>query len=39
MTVGENRPVGGSLIEQFEYGLNAPICLTWENGCARKCRR
>ena len=30
MTVGENRPVGGSLIEQFEYGLNAPICLTWE---------
>jgi len=20
----------GSLVEQFEYGLNAPICLTWE---------
>ena len=24
------RPVGGSLIEQFELGLDAPICLTWE---------
>ena len=24
------RPTGGSLIEQFEYGLDAPICLTWE---------
>lgn len=24
------RPRGGSLIEQFEYGLDAPICLTWE---------
>jgi mycofactocin biosynthetic radical S-adenosylmethionine protein MftC len=22
--------VGGSLIQQFEYGLDAPICLTWE---------
>ncbi|MBV9204586.1 MAG: mycofactocin radical SAM maturase [Actinobacteria bacterium] len=24
------RPAGGSLVEQFEYGLYAPICLTWE---------
>jgi mycofactocin radical SAM maturase len=24
------RPVGGSLVERFEYGLDAPICLTWE---------
>ena len=24
------RPIGGSLIDQFELGLNAPICLTWE---------
>lgn len=24
------RPQGGSLVEQFEYGLDAPICLTWE---------
>ena len=24
------RPVGGRLIDQFEYGLDAPICLTWE---------
>jgi mycofactocin radical SAM maturase len=24
------RPTGGSLIEQFEFGLDAPICLTWE---------
>lgn len=24
------RPVGGSLVEQFEFGLDAPICLTWE---------
>jgi mycofactocin biosynthetic radical S-adenosylmethionine protein MftC len=24
------RPTGGSLAEQFEYGLDAPICLTWE---------
>jgi mycofactocin biosynthetic radical S-adenosylmethionine protein MftC len=23
-------PLGGSLVEQFEYGLDAPICLTWE---------
>lgn len=24
------RPVGGSLVDQFEFGLDAPICLTWE---------
>ncbi len=24
------RPLGGSLIDQFELGLDAPICLTWE---------
>jgi mycofactocin radical SAM maturase len=24
------RPTGGSLVEQFEHGLEAPICLTWE---------
>jgi mycofactocin radical SAM maturase len=24
------RPAGGRLIDQFEYGLDAPICLTWE---------
>jgi len=24
------RPVGGTLVEQFELGLDAPICLTWE---------
>ncbi|WGL54121.1 mycofactocin radical SAM maturase [Nocardioides sp. BP30] len=24
------RPVGGTLIQQFELGLDAPICLTWE---------
>lgn len=24
------RPTTGSLISQFEMGLNAPICLTWE---------
>ncbi len=24
------RPVGGSLVQQFEFGLDAPICLTWE---------
>jgi mycofactocin radical SAM maturase len=23
-------PTGSSLVEQFEYGLDAPICLTWE---------
>lgn len=26
----DSRPQGGSLVEQFEYGLDAPICLTWE---------
>src|SRR5262245_19051898 len=25
-----HRAVGGSLMEQFELGLDAPICLTWE---------
>ena len=25
-----SRPADGSLVEQFEYGLDAPICLTWE---------
>ncbi|WP_338748820.1 mycofactocin radical SAM maturase [Janibacter alittae] len=25
-----SRPEGGTLVEQFEFGLNAPICLTWE---------
>ncbi|WP_040167477.1 mycofactocin radical SAM maturase [Microbacterium gorillae] len=24
------RPQGGTLVEQFEFGLDAPICLTWE---------
>ena len=24
------RPQGGSLVQQFELGLDAPICLTWE---------
>jgi mycofactocin radical SAM maturase len=24
------RPKTGSLIDQFEFGLDAPICLTWE---------
>ena len=24
------RPTGGPLLQQFEYGLDAPICLTWE---------
>ncbi|MBU8868515.1 MULTISPECIES: mycofactocin radical SAM maturase [Paenarthrobacter] len=24
------RPSGGSLVDQFEFGLDAPICLTWE---------
>ena len=24
------RPQGGTLVEQFELGLDAPICLTWE---------
>ena len=35
MTILETRPVierprTGTLIEQFELGLDAPICLTWE---------
>jgi mycofactocin radical SAM maturase len=30
MTLVEERPATGSLVEQFEYGLDAPICLTWE---------
>jgi mycofactocin radical SAM maturase len=34
MTVITDRPIarpqGGSLVQQFEYGLDAPICLTWE---------
>ena len=25
-----DRPTGGTLVEQFELGLDAPICLTWE---------
>ena len=25
-----SAPSGGRLIDQFEYGLDAPICLTWE---------
>lgn len=24
------RPTEGSLVDQFEFGLDAPICLTWE---------
>lgn len=24
------RPTGGPLVDQFEFGLDAPICLTWE---------
>ncbi|NKX56574.1 mycofactocin radical SAM maturase [Arthrobacter mobilis] len=24
------RPQTGTLVQQFEYGLDAPICLTWE---------
>ncbi|CAN5918725.1 mycofactocin radical SAM maturase [soil metagenome] len=27
---GGPRPATGRLIERFEYGLDAPICLTWE---------
>lgn len=30
MTLASERPVIGSLVQQFEYGLDAPICLTWE---------
>ncbi|CUR56264.1 Putative mycofactocin radical SAM maturase MftC [metagenome] len=29
-TQSRERPLGGSLVEQFELGLDAPICLTWE---------
>ena len=30
MTITSERPSGGRLVDQFEYGLDAPICLTWE---------
>ena len=30
MTALIERPQTGSLVQQFEYGLDAPICLTWE---------
>jgi mycofactocin biosynthetic radical S-adenosylmethionine protein MftC len=30
MTTLQERPATGSLVEQFEFGLDAPICLTWE---------
>jgi mycofactocin radical SAM maturase len=30
MTTTVERPTTGSLVEQFELGLDAPICLTWE---------
>ncbi|RNM12160.1 mycofactocin radical SAM maturase [Nocardioides pocheonensis] len=30
MTELAERPTTGSLVQQFEYGLDAPICLTWE---------
>lgn len=30
MTIAPERPRTGSLVQQFEYGLDAPICLTWE---------
>ena len=30
MTLTPLRPQGGPLVEQFEFGLDAPICLTWE---------
>ncbi len=30
MTATVERPTTGSLVEQFELGLDAPICLTWE---------
>lgn len=30
MTVVDGGPTGGSLAQQFEMGLDAPICLTWE---------
>ncbi len=30
MTIAPERPETGTLVQQFEYGLDAPICLTWE---------
>ncbi len=30
MTAVSERPTTGSLVQQFELGLDAPICLTWE---------
>ena len=30
MTTLQERPTTGSLVDQFELGLDAPICLTWE---------
>ena len=30
MTAIRERPTTGSLVQQFEFGLDAPICLTWE---------
>ena len=30
MTAVRERPTTGSLVKQFELGLDAPICLTWE---------
>jgi len=30
MTTVQERPGIGSLVQQFEFGLDAPICLTWE---------
>ncbi|WP_068398869.1 mycofactocin radical SAM maturase [Kribbia dieselivorans] len=30
MTQTPTRPQTGTLVEQFEFGLDAPICLTWE---------
>jgi mycofactocin biosynthetic radical S-adenosylmethionine protein MftC len=30
MTTVEKRPTTGSLVQQLEHGLDAPICLTWE---------
>lgn len=29
-TPAPTRPDGGTLVDQFELGLDAPICLTWE---------
>jgi len=44
MTVTQSRPTSvrpenGSLVEQFELGLDAPICLTWEltSACNLEC--